>query len=362
MMTRIKHLYIHVPFCKSICSYCDFCHRVYNKDLSDKWLKRIIKEFKECNDEQYETIYIGGGTPTSLTDQQLEKLFKLIKTHTNKVKEYSIEVNPESLTFNKIKLFNKYGINRVSMGLQSSNDRLLKLMNRHHSFGDVSKACKLLKDNGIDNISLDIMYSIPTQTMNDLIKTIDDALSLKVPHLSLYSLTIEENTVFGKKGYTPLDEEIEADMYEYIIDTLKKNKYEYYEIANFARKGYESKHNLGYWRYEDFRGLGCGSSSKIGSIRYDKTKDINKYINSKDIIETTYKLSKDDKMFENIMMSLRTLEGLDIYKFNKKYNVDILDNYKEAINKNKRNIIIKEGRLIVKNRMILNSILIDFLK
>lgn len=358
---KIKHLYIHVPFCKTICSYCDFCHRVYNDDLADKWLKRITKEFKECNDEQYETVYIGGGTPTSLSDEQLEKLLKLIKPHTNKIKEYTIEVNPESLTLNKIKLFNKYGINRVSIGLQSSNEKLLKLMNRHHTFDDVKDKVNLLKENGISNISIDIIYSLPSQTMSDLKKTLKDAISLDVPHMSLYSLTIEENTVFGKKGYKPLDEEIEADMYEYIIDTLTENGFKFYEIANFAKKGYESKHNLGYWRYEDFRGLGCGSSSKIGSIRYDKTKDINKYINSKDIIETTYKLSKQDRMFENIMMSLRTKEGIDINKFNKLYKVDLLDYYKMAIEKNKKNLKIADNHLTCKNRKILNSILIDFI-
>lgn len=359
---KVKHLYIHVPFCKTICSYCDFCHRVYNEDFSDKWLNRLKKEFKECEGESYSTIYIGGGTPTSLSNKQLESLLKLVKPYSSKVKEYTIEVNPESLNEDKVKLFKKYGINRVSIGLESSNDKLLKLMNRHHSFDDVKDSVELLRKYGINNISLDIIYSLPTQTMQDLIKTVKDALSLNVPHLSLYSLTIEDNTVFGKKGYKALDEEIEADMYDYIIDELIKNGYNYYEIANFAKKGYESKHNLGYWRYEDFRGLSCGSSSKIGSIRYDKTRDINKYINSKDIIDEVYKLSKEDRMFENIMMSLRTSEGLDITKFNRKYKVDILEHYKEALDKNRSNLLIKDDRLIVKNRKILNTILVDFMK
>lgn len=360
-MMKIKHLYIHVPFCKTICSYCDFCHRTYNEALVTKWLKRLKREFKECQDEQYETIYIGGGTPTSLSDDELECLLKLIKPHTSIVKEYTIEVNPENLTFSKIKLFNKYNINRVSMGLQSSNDRLLKLMNRHHNFNDVKEKIELLRSNGINNISLDIMYSIPTQTMSELKKTINDVLNLNVPHLSLYSLTIEENSIFGKKGYKPLDEELEADMYDYIIDKLTSYGYNFYEISNFAKNGYESKHNLSYWRYEDFRGLSCGSSSKIGNIRYDKTRNINKYINSSDIIDESYKLAKDDLMFENLMMSLRTSEGLDLKKFKTRYKVDPLDRYKTAIDKNIKNIIISNNHMIIKNRKILNSVLVDFL-
>ena len=361
MMTTIKHLYIHVPFCKTICSYCDFCHVVYKEELVSKWLNRLEKEFDECGDEAYETIYIGGGTPTSLKDDELKKLFELVKKHSNEVKEYTIEVNPESLTINQIKLFKEYGINRISMGLQSSDDRLLKLMNRHHTFDNVKNKVRLLKENGLNNISLDIIYSLPSQTMEDLKKTVEDVLSLNVPHLSLYSLIIEDNTVFGKKGYKTLDEETEADMFEYIIDTLTNNGYEYYEIANFAKKGYESKHNLGYWHYDDFRGLSCGSSSKISNVRYDKTRDIKKYIESDNIIVEKYELSKEDQMFENLMMSFRTSEGLDLKEFKERYNTDALDFFKESIEKNKDNLTIIDNHLIVKNRAILNTILVDFL-
>lgn len=361
MTTNIKHLYIHVPFCKTICSYCDFCHSVYAEDLADKWLIRFKEEIKECKDEQYETIYIGGGTPTSLSTSQLQELLELIKPHTNNVIEYTIEANPESLTIDKIKLFNKYGVNRISMGLQSSQDNLLKLMNRHHSFENVKTSIKMLKEYGLNNISLDIMYSIPNQTMDDLKKTVEDALSLDVPHLSLYSLTIESNSAFGKKGFKALDEEIEADMYEYIIDTLTKNGYEHYEIANFAKKEFESKHNLGYWKYEDFRGLSCGSSSKIKKTRYDKTGNISDYINNDIIISEMYELTKKDMMFENVMMSLRTSEGLDLKEFEKRYHINALDYFKDSIEKNDDNIVIDNNHLIVKNRAILNSILVDFL-
>lgn len=361
-MMKINHLYIHVPFCNSICAYCDFCHVVYRKELVTKWLNRLKEEFNECKNEQYETIYIGGGTPSCLDINELETLLKLIKPHTKKIKEFTIEINPESIDENKVKLFKNYQINRVSIGLQSSNNRLLKLMNRHHSFKDVKNAVSIFKNNGIKNISIDIMYSLPTQTMPELKKTIKDVLSLNVPHLSIYSLTIEENSIFNKKGYQKLDDEIEADMYEYIVDELKKHKYIQYEVANFSKKGYESKHNLGYWHYDNFRGLSCGSSSKIDNIRYDKTKNINDYLNNKNIIVDKIKLNKKEQMFENIMMSLRTNEGLDLKLFNSRYKKDAISVYCDAINKNSNNLIIKNNHLIVKNRAILNTILVDFVE
>lgn len=356
----IKHLYIHVPFCKTICSYCDFCHVTYNEDLVNKWLSRFKEEIKECGNEQYETIYIGGGTPTSLSDDNLEELLKLVRPHANNIQEYTIEINPDTLSSSKADILVKYGINRASIGLQSSSNEILKLLNRNHTFQDVKRCVELLRQKGISNISLDIMYSLPNQTMDDLKNTINDVLGLNVPHLSLYSLTIEENTIFGKKGYKSLDEDMEADMYEYNVNTLTDNGYIQYEVANFSKPGYESKHNLGYWHYEDFRGLSCGSSSKIGNLRYDKVRSINKYLNSKDIIETEYPLEKEDMMFENIMMSLRLKEGLDIEEFNRKYNTNLTEIYKKGINN--PNIEIYDNHLICTNREILNSVLVDFME
>ena len=361
MTNKVDHLYVHIPFCKTICAYCDFCHGIYSKENVSKWLKRLKKEFSEIKDESYKTIYIGGGTPTVLDTNELEEVLKLIKPHTNSVLEYTIEVNPETLNEDKVILLKKYGINRVSMGLQSSNDNLLKLMNRHHTFLDVKEKIDLLRKYNISNISLDIMYSIPTQTMDDLKNTINDALSLDVPHISLYSLTIEENTIFDKLGYKPLDEDIEADMYEYIVDTLNSYGYTQYEIANFSKPNFESKHNKAYWDYNDFRGISMSASSKINHIRYDHTKDFNDYINNDDIKVNILNLSNEDEMFENVMMSLRTIYGLDINLFIERYNVDPLNHYKDAIDKNNKDLKIINNHLVCINREILNSILVDFM-
>ena len=359
MTTRIKHLYIHVPFCNTICFYCDFAHRVYDFSLAEKWLERLEREIKENCKDQYETIYIGGGTPSCLNDDQLDRLLGMIDPYTKEVKEYTIEVNPESLNINKIDIFNKHRISRISMGVQSSNENILRSLNRKHTFADARKGIRLLKENGLDNISVDLMYSLPDQDMDILSRTLSDILELDVPHISLYSLTIEENSVFGKKGIRSLDEDLEADMYEYIDRTLKENGYIHYEVSNFCRENHESRHNMGYWLYEDFLGLSIGASGKIQKNRYTNTRDFRKYLEEDDIRDEDLYLEKKDLMFENIMMSLRTIYGLDIEKFNEQYDCDLMKEYQKGL-KN-RHIKLENGHLICTDLNILNSVLLDFM-
>lgn len=354
----VEHLYIHVPFCRSICYYCDFCHVVYNENLVNKWLDKFEEEISNYK-EQYKTIYIGGGTPTSLNCIQLERLLSLIEPLSNNVIEYTIEVNPESIDIEKINLLNKYHINRISMGLQTSDNNLLKSLNRKHTYNDVKEKIELLKQNRINNISLDLMYSLPNQSFDSFKKSLEDTIALEPNHISIYSLTIEQNTVFGKKGFKTLDSDIEADMYEYAIKYLEDNGYVQYEVSNFAIKGYESKHNLGYWHYDDYDGVSCGSSGKSNHQRYDITRNLNKYLTEGPIKDEIIKLSKKDEMFENIMMSLRLKEGLDINEFIKRYGVDPIKEYSNAIKKN--NLIVSNGHLICNNLEILNNVLIDFM-
>ena len=359
MTTGIKHLYIHVPFCKGICYYCDFARRVYDEKLADRWLDRLSKEIEDNCHDQFETIYIGGGTPSCLSLKQSERLLSLISPYASEVKEYTIEANPESIDSDKISLYKQYGINRISLGVQSSNDELLRSLNRAHDFKCVIDKVELLKNSGLSNISIDLMYSLPGQDMEILKQSLNDILKLDVPHLSLYSLTIEENSVFGKKGISNLDEEIEADMYELIDKVLRENGYIHYEVSNFAKKGFESKHNMGYWNYDDFLGLSVGASGKIGNNRYSNTRDLNTYLNSDNIRSEDLYLNKKDMMFENIMMSLRTIYGLDIRKFEEKYDVDIRETYEKGLENS--NIKIIDNRLICDNLEVLNSVLLDFM-
>ena len=359
MTTRIKHLYLHVPFCRSICYYCDFAHRVFEQNLADRWLETVIQEIRQKCHDHYETIYIGGGTPTALSSVQLDTLLNEIDAFADQVIEYTIEVNPESLDEEKIDIFKKHHINRISMGIQSCDDAILRSLNRKHSFEDVREKITLLRNKGFDNISGDLMYSLPGQDLTILDKTIGGILSLHLEHISLYSLTIEENSVFGKKGIKPLDEDIEADMYEHIERRLTQAGYIHYEVSNYALEGKQSKHNLSYWNYENFLGISIGASSKIEDRRYTNTRSFEKYFKDPDAKDEDLHLDIDEMEFEHIMMSLRTIYGLDIDMFNKTYHTDLLKKYEKGVNNPA--MIIENGRLICTDLEILNHVLLDFI-
>lgn len=360
-LNNIKHLYIHVPFCDNICFYCDFCRVKYKEDKVNKWLDTLEKEIKDKCFIQYETIYIGGGTPSSLDLDELKRLLELIKPYTNNVLEYTIEINPESIDEEKIKLLKEYNINRISMGIQSSDDKLLKDIGRRHNFNDCINVISLLRKYNLNNISVDLMYSLPSQTIEILNKTIDDILALKVPHISIYSLTIEDNSIFKKRNIDKLDDDTEADMYELIINKLTNNNYLQYEVSNFALENHESKHNMSYWIYEDFLGISLGASSKINNQRYTNTTSFEKYFIDYNAKEEIIDLNKEDLIFENIMMSLRMNKGINIKEFNERYDIDLLDRYKDVIEKND-NLIVEEGYLRCKSLGILNNTLLDFME
>ena len=311
-------------------------------------------------DENYKTIYIGGGTPSALKAGQLKELLEAVKPHSNETVEYTVEINPESIDEEKAGILKEYGVNRISIGLQSSDERLLKMMNRHHSYDDVKRAVELFRKNGIGNISLDVLYSLPGQSLGDLKRTVADVLALEVPHVSLYSLTIEKGTIFDRLGYRPQDSDTEADMYEYIVRELTAAGYLQYEIANFAREGSQSLHNLAYWNYDDYRGISCGAVGKIGHKRYTMTSDLQDYLEKKDAV-TIEELSNEEEAFENVMMSLRTVYGLDLKLFRERYGMNFTDRYREAIRKNSDSLLIRDGHCICTKREILNSILIDFM-
>lgn len=362
---KAEALYVHVPFCDHICSYCDFAHVIYREETVQKWLSALRKEMEAYPiSSSLKTIYIGGGTPSALSVQELDTLLSCFDPCRNDVIEYTMEVNPETVTEDKAACMESHGINRISMGLQTSNDVLLKKIGRHHTFADVKKAVSVLRRAGIHNLSLDLMYSLPDQTMKDLEKSIRDAMSLQPEHLSLYSLTIEENTVFGKTGVTNLDEDTEADMYEYICQTLPVHGYQQYEISNFALPGYESRHNLTYWHYDDFIGLGCGASGKENHARYDHTKNIQAYLKDpthRDLIP----LTEEDEQFEMVMMNLRLKEGMKLSAYEEKFSEDYHVRFGTKSQK-----LIEKGLLEEKNGFIrasdrgyeiLNSVLVELM-
>lgn len=359
-----KSMYIHVPFCDYICAYCDFERCRKHPILIDKWLKIICEDIKKRDHEKIDTLYIGGGTPTSLSYAQLDQLLSALDPFDPV--EYTIEANIENLTKEKIELMVKHHINRISLGVQSLNDHLIQLIERHHTSKEIFSKIDEIYECGIHNISVDMIYGLPEQTLeiwlSDLKKI---ALNEKVSHISIYSLTIEENSAFKRKNIQKAGDELDETMYFEGIALLEKYGFEQYEISNFARNGKYSLHNCSYWNYDDFIGLGCGAYGKEEHFYYHYPFQLNDYLNGNLKCEKTW-LSESDEMFESIMMGLRLKKGISLEQFKIRYQRDLLVEYEEAINKHVEldNIKIDNEylRCTSKGFALLNSILIDFMK
>ncbi|MBR2809457.1 MAG: radical SAM family heme chaperone HemW [Erysipelotrichaceae bacterium] len=358
----IKHLYVHIPFCKSICDYCDFCRVPYNEKLASHYLESLKKELEQrVKGTSFKTIYIGGGTPSALSPELLDSMLSLFDCYLKDCEEYTIEVNPETIDEEKVRILKRHGINRISMGVQTFKEKLLKSINRHHSVRDIERAMKLFIENQITNISIDLLYALPGQSLDDVNSDLIKAISLPIRHLSIYSLTIEENSRFGRDHVKPIDEDLEADMYELIVNYLGEHGFDHYEISNFSLPGYRSLHNLGYWRYEDYYGIGLGATSKIDDQIIDNTRNFISYFKGEYYAMNNQTENKKEIMFNHIMMSLRTSEGLDIPSFNLKYHTDFMAEYQNALVKNGDYLTIKGDKLICTKMSILNEILLDFM-
>ena len=354
----IRSAYIHIPFCMSICSYCDFCKFYYNEKMVNDYLIALEKEIdKYYKGEELSTIYIGGGTPTSLNMEQLTKLLDILSKFKTKDLEYTIECNIENIDEDKLKLFKKYGINRISIGIQSFNDQNIKYLNRNHTKGEAISKVNLVK-HYFDNINVDLIYAIPNQTLKDLEEDIDIFISLDIPHISTYSLIIEPHTMLYNKHEVNIDDNLDYEMYKLICNKLKS--YEHYETSNFGKN--KSRHNLTYWNNEEYYGFGMGASGYIESIRYDNTKSFNEYINGKFRKEEIYQT--DDMKIENeFILGLRKIEGINIDQFYNKYGIDIKS--VKGVNE-----LLEEGKLVLSNEYLYipesywylsNDILINFI-
>ena len=338
---------------------------IYNNIAYLYYLQRLNEELSQIEQHHLKTIYIGGGTPSALNDEQLEKLMSMLKTYSLEVEEYCMEVNPESMDYYKLKILKKGGINRLSIGVQTFQDHLLKEIDRHHNTTQVKNIIKYAKEIGFDNISIDLMYGLPKQTKEDIQKDIEVLQTLNLQHVSYYSLILEEGTILKYKNYQPLDEESEYQLTLFIDQELEKIGFEKYEISNYAKQGYQSKHNLTYWYYDNYYGIGLGACSKIDGQIIEHSRSLTKYLNG-DFKTTTIDETKEETMFNQIMMSLRLKEGLDLKKFKERYQEDACILYKEEVTRN-----IEKGRLMIENdylkatqegQYVLNDILIDFMK
>lgn len=312
-------IYIHIPFCINICTYCDFCKMYYNKKYIDKYLNSLEKEIKErYKGEKVKTIFIGGGTPTSLEDNEIKRLLEITNIlDKEEVIEFTIESNVESITESNLKIMKEYGVNRISIGVESFNNDILKILGRNHTKDDTYNKINLVKKY-FDNINIDLIYAV-TDNLDVVKEDIESYLKLDIPHISTYSLIIEDKTILGINKYENIDEDIDYKMYKHIEKILENNNYMHYEVSNYAKEGYESKHNLVYWENKEYYGFGLSSTSYINNIRITNTKNLNKYLNNNYIDEENYE-DIDTRIENEIMLGLRKIEGIDLDSFKDKYN------------------------------------------
>lgn len=357
----IRSIYIHIPFCNRICSYCDFAKLYYNKNYVDKYLDSLKKEIElNYKNEKIKTLYIGGGTPSSLDIEELNKLFDILKIiDKSNLIEYTIECNIEDITKEKLELFKQNKVNRISIGLQTTNKDSLKLLNRNTEI-DIDEKLDLVKQY-FTNINIDLMYGF-NKDISILKKDLQYLISKDITHISTYSLILEENTKLYIDKFKRIDDDVDYEFYKYISDYLKQNGYIHYEISNFCKPGYESKHNLCYWNNDNYYGFGLGSGGYIDNIRYTNTRSINNYIDGKYKIYEEKLTKKEIEEYEMIL-GLRKVSGIDKNKFYNKFNENIEDVFdiKNMINNNL--LEEKDGFIYIPydKLYIENSILINFL-
>lgn len=316
-------IYIHIPFCASRCIYCGF-YSTTGLELRQKYVDVVCKEMtmREVS-SPIETIYFGGGTPSQLTPKQLRQLFLYInKVYAPHVTEVTIEMNPDDVTPEYAETLSQLGVNRVSMGAQTFNDERLRFLRRRHSSSQVYDAVRILREAGICNISIDLMYGFPGETLDDFRRDIDAALALDVEHISAYCLMIEEGTALHRMGVEAADEETERAMYEMLIDCLTAAGYEHYEISNFARPGYRSRHNSSYWNDTPYIGLGAAAHSYDGHCRSWNVADIRAYIAAierGELPTECEELDADTKYNDRIATALRTRDGLNLGELDERH-------------------------------------------
>lgn len=357
----VKSAYIHIPFCNNICSYCDFCKLLYNKNFVKKYLDALEKEItNNYKNEILDTIYVGGGTPSSLSVSELNKLFSIIKIFKlSKEYEFTFEVNIEDITEEKLEILKGNKVNRLSIGIESFNDKYLKYLGRNYTSDIINEKVELAKKY-FDNINVDLMYALKNESLNDLEEDIDKILKLDIKHISCYSLIIEKNTKLYIDNTKYISDDLDSDMYD-LIDKKLENKYHRYEVSNYSITSYESRHNLTYWKNNEYYGFGLGAAGYIDNIRYTNTRNLSKYI-SGNYEKQEEVLTKEDKIKYEFILGLRLTNGINKYNFNKKYGINIneIEIIKELINKgllidDKINIYVPKKYFYV-----LNDILVNF--
>ena len=328
MQKKTTSAYVHIPFCTQICYYCDFSKVFIKNQPVDSYLEHLLEEFRSYDIQKLRTLYIGGGTPTALSAPQLEVLLDGLtkKLDLSVLEELTIEANPGDLDADKIAVLKNSAVNRVSLGVQTFDDKMLKKIGRSHLEKDIYENIDRMKLAGFDNISIDLIYALPGQTMEQVKENVAKAIGLDIPHMSLYSLILENHTVFMnrmRRGKLPLPkEELEAEMFEYIIAELERAGFEHYEISNFSKSGFESRHNLMYWDNAEYYGIGAGASGYVNGVRYKNHGPIRHYLSAVEEGNariTEEHLSQKEQMEEEMFLGLRKKSGVSMARFEEKF-------------------------------------------
>ena len=328
MQNKPTSAYVHIPFCTQICYYCDFSKVFIKNQPVDSYLEHLLEEFQTYDIQKLRTLYIGGGTPTALSAPQLEVLLKGLTKNLDlsSLEELTIEANPGDLDEDKIAVLKNSAVNRVSLGVQTFDNKMLKKIGRSHLEKDIYENIDRLKLAGFENISIDLIYALPGQTMEQVKENVTKAIGLDIPHMSLYSLILENHTVFMnrmRRGKLPLPkEELEAEMFEYIIAELERAGFEHYEISNFSKPDFESRHNLMYWDNAEYYGIGAGASGYVNGVRYKNHGPIRHYLSAVEEGNariTEEHLSQKEQMEEEMFLGLRKKSGVSMARFEEKF-------------------------------------------
>lgn len=369
-------LYIHIPFCARKCNYCDFNSMVSDAKTIDRYLHALEKELNILQGQYlFQTIYIGGGTPSVLTEFQLEKLLSSVIEciPASEIREYTCEINPGTLTKDKVVLLKDYGVNRVSLGVQSFQQHQLKRLARIHSGDDAREAFALLRMDGFQNINLDLIFGCPEQTLDEWEKDLKAAVELSPEHVSTYALTYEEGTPLAldlkNKVLHKLEEDIELEMYKMAIRYLTRNQFKHYEISNFAKDVYECRHNRVYWENKGYIGIGAGAYSFLHGVRTANEKDVSKYIHgieeNKNINSFAECLPQNQLASETIVMSLRLRQGVLNTDFYERFGYTIEDQFGNQINRLQRYGLVayEDERLMLteKGLFVADTVMTEFL-
>ncbi len=370
-------LYIHIPFCKQKCLYCDFNSYVCNDTQIDNYIEALLSEIRRYNKEhcyRYKTVYFGGGTPTFIHYKHIGAIMQELEPFIKRDAEISMECNPGTVNGESLKQYKHMGINRLSIGLQAWQPQLQKKLGRIHNTEQFLDNLEEAYNAGFNNISADLMFALPDQSLDMWLETVQNVTALEIKHISCYSLKIEEGTPFNKlyeeNKITLPDDELDREMYHKAVDIMAQRGFKQYEISNFAVPGYECKHNLIYWQNEEYLGVGAGSHSKLNNIRFNNYKNLNTYIEAIKSgiypVEERITISKKEDIWETIILTLRLNQGLDIKSFNEKYSVDFMEHYSKTINKLlEYKLIVFEGyrlRLTSLGMDLSNSIFIEFME